>query len=132
MDVAEAVEELRKSSLVDTAKSPDKSRFLSVPLVAAEFGKRKLAASPSKSAVESDLEMLRNFGPGQKTTWCMVLRPGFRDFSARSITRLGDGQRNYRDIYRSWNSSPSNIPRRGLISPIFTSAQAFLIGQKMP
>jgi hypothetical protein len=67
MDVAEAVEELRKSSLVDTATSPDKSRFLSVPLVAAEFGKRKLAASPSKSAVESDLEMLRNFGPGQKT-----------------------------------------------------------------
>ena len=38
-----------------------------MPLVAAEFGKRKLAASPSKSAVESDLEMLRNFGPGQKT-----------------------------------------------------------------
>jgi hypothetical protein len=67
MDVEEAIEELRKSSLVDTATSPDKNRFLSVPLVAAEFGKRKLAASPSKSAVESDLEMLRNFGPGQKS-----------------------------------------------------------------
>ena len=66
MHVEDAVEELRKSSLVDVAVSPDGSRFLSVPLVAAEFGKRKLTTDQSKSAVEADLEHLHQFGPGQK------------------------------------------------------------------
>jgi NB-ARC domain len=75
MRVEEAIEELRKSSLIDTATSPDRARFLSVPLVAAEFGKRKLAASPSKSAVEADLELLHHFGPGQKSDLAHGIAP---------------------------------------------------------
>ncbi len=86
MHVEDAVEELRKSSLVDIATSPDGSRFLSVPLVAAEFGKRKLATSPSKSAVEADLELLHQFGPGQKSDLAHGIAPRvarlFRQVSA--------------------------------------------------
>lgn len=67
MDVDDALEELKRSSLIDVALSKDKSRFMSVPLVASEFGKRKLAVSPSKSAVAADLELLQLFGPGQRT-----------------------------------------------------------------
>jgi hypothetical protein len=75
MHVEEAIEELRKSSLIDIAISPDRSRFLSVPLVAAEFGKRKLATNPSKSAVEADLELLHQFGPGQKSDLAHGIAP---------------------------------------------------------
>jgi hypothetical protein len=75
MRVEEAVEELRKSSLIDTATSPDGARFLAVPLVAAEFGKRKLATSASKSAVEADLELLYQFGPGQKNDLVYGIAP---------------------------------------------------------
>jgi hypothetical protein len=75
MPVEDAIEELRKSSLIDIATSPDHNRFLSVPLVAAEFGKRKLATSPSRSAVEADLELLRHFGPGQKSDLAHGIAP---------------------------------------------------------
>jgi hypothetical protein len=67
MDTAEVLDELRRSSMIDFTASKDQSRFISVPLVASEFGKRKLAVSPYKSAVEADLELLQLFGPGQKT-----------------------------------------------------------------
>lgn len=67
MDIVDVIEELRKSSMIDIVVSKDKSRFISVPLVASEFGKRKLAVSSYKSAVEADLELLQLFGPGQKT-----------------------------------------------------------------
>jgi hypothetical protein len=67
MDIPEVLEELRRSSMIEVIVSKDKSRFLSVPLVAAEFGKRKLAVSSYKSAVQADLELLQLFGPGQKT-----------------------------------------------------------------
>ena len=75
MHVEDAIEELRRSSLIDTATSPDSARFLSVPLVAAEFGKRKLATSPSKSAVEADLELLHHFGPAQKSDLAHGIAP---------------------------------------------------------
>jgi hypothetical protein len=75
MEVEQAIEELRKSSLIDTAVSPDHTRFLSVPLVAAEFGKRKLAVSQTKSAVEADMDLLRQFGPGQKNDLAHGIAP---------------------------------------------------------
>src|SRR6202451_1246155 len=87
MRVEEAIEELRKSSLIDTATSPDKSRFISVPLVAAEFGKRKLATSPSKSAVEADLEILHYFGPGQKSDLAHGIAPKVARFF-RQVTAI--------------------------------------------
>ncbi len=68
MDVVAAIEELRKSSLVEVFQSvEDNEDFISVPLSALEFGKSKLTASPLKTAVQADSEFLQMFGASQKT-----------------------------------------------------------------
>ena len=65
VDVEEAVDELRRAAFIDQLESPkDKEIFLNVPLVAAEFGRRKLAVSSMKPAIEADTQMLQLFGPG--------------------------------------------------------------------
>lgn len=95
MDVEDALEELRRSSLIDVSVSPDKSRFVSVPLVASEFGKRKFAISPAKSAVECDLELLQLFGPAQKTDLAHGVAP--------RISRL------FRHVAEVVNRSPDQL-----------------------
>ncbi len=68
MDIAKATEELSRSAFVETSISiQDNERFITVPLVAAVFGKRKLATSPMKSAIESDLQLLHVFGATQQS-----------------------------------------------------------------
>ena len=68
MDVMAAVEELRKSSLVEVSQSAeDKEEFINVPLAALEFGGAKLTASPLKTAVQADSQILQMFGASQRT-----------------------------------------------------------------
>ncbi len=68
LEVDTAVEELERSSFIELLTSEqDEELFLSVPLVAASFGKRKITTSPMKSAIEADLELLRSFGPAQQS-----------------------------------------------------------------
>ena len=68
MDVVGAVEELRKSSLIEVFQSgTEKTEFINVPLVAIEFGRTKLTASPLKTAVQADSHLLQMFGASQKT-----------------------------------------------------------------
>jgi len=67
VDVDAAVDELVKSSFIESSsgKGSDEA-FLSVPLVAAIFGKRKLDVSPLKPVVEGSRELLIEFGVGQR------------------------------------------------------------------
>jgi NB-ARC domain len=67
LDVEAALDELKRSSFVETTVSADKNVLLSVPLVAAVFGKRKLAVSPMKIGVEANTEILRFLGAAQKS-----------------------------------------------------------------
>jgi hypothetical protein len=68
MDVDAAVDELDRSSMVETIKSPsDGEDFLRVPLAAAVFGRRKLAVSAWRSAVEADTELLMQFGAAKSS-----------------------------------------------------------------
>jgi tetratricopeptide (TPR) repeat protein len=63
MDIEAGVEELGRSSFVELqTSSEDTELFISVPLVAALFGKRKLATSTMRTAIESDLQLLQAFG----------------------------------------------------------------------
>ena len=65
--VAKALEELRRFSLTDQVVSADGGQpFVGVPLAAAMYGRGKLEASPSKVAVEADLKLLMEFGPGRR------------------------------------------------------------------
>ena len=64
-DVSGALEELSRYSLVDRIDSVD-GEFVGVPLAAAEYGRRKLEASPFKVAIEQDRRLLMEFGAGKR------------------------------------------------------------------
>lgn len=66
MDVRGALEELRRMSLIELQSSDDESTFVTVPLAAMVFGKRKLAVSPVKAAVEADAQFLYAFGASRE------------------------------------------------------------------
>jgi len=66
-DVRAAVDELVRSSLIESTPSPEEDAFLSVPLAAAVFGKRKLLVSALKGTIEANTEILHLLGAGQKT-----------------------------------------------------------------
>lgn len=90
MDVSEAIEELRKSSLVELVTSKeDRTAFLSVPLAAFIFGERKLAVSPLKSAIQSDTELIQAFGTTLKSEIRRGLKPKierlFRQMAERIV-----------------------------------------------
>ncbi|MFI5496609.1 NB-ARC domain-containing protein [Actinoplanes sp. NPDC051859] len=63
MDVERGVAELEQSSLIENVSHEDEDgEFLSVPLAAALFGKKKLVTSPLKIAVDADLQLIKGFG----------------------------------------------------------------------
>ena len=65
-DVAKALEELYRFSLVDRLVSEEEdAAFVGVPLAAAMYGRSKLGVSPFKVAVEEDRKLLMEFGPGR-------------------------------------------------------------------
>ncbi|WDL98480.1 NB-ARC domain-containing protein [Alicyclobacillus sp. ALC3] len=98
VDVESAVDELSRSSFVEILSSEeDQELFLSIPLAAAIFGKKKLSVSPLKSAVEADTQMIQYFGATQITDVRHGMAPRIkrlfqnisRNISASLVT-LGD------------------------------------------
>ncbi len=68
IDIETVVDQLSQSSFIDVLTSEtDGERFVSVPLAASLFGRKKVIVSPLKTAIESDLEILRLFGAAQAT-----------------------------------------------------------------
>lgn len=66
VNVQQAVDDLVNSSLVETTELDGES-FLSVPLVAMKFGKRKLNISSMQISIQDDVELLRLFGVVQQS-----------------------------------------------------------------
>ena len=64
-DVGGALDELARYSLVERVYGDDDEAFVSVPLPAAEYGKRKLKVSEFKIEIEQDVKLLREFGVGR-------------------------------------------------------------------
>jgi tetratricopeptide (TPR) repeat protein len=63
MDVSSAIDVLERNSLIEVISGPTlEQEFLQVPLTACIFGKKKLAVSPMKTAVEADSAILQMFG----------------------------------------------------------------------
>ena len=91
MNVDGAVDELERSSLVEVIKSStDGEEFLRVPLAAAVFGRRKLAVSALRSAVEADTELLMLFGAAKSSDVERGLEPRVRQMAQAILARLGD------------------------------------------
>ena len=64
-DVAGALDELDRYSLVERIYDDNEEGFVSVPLAAAEYGKRKLKVSEFKIEIENDVRLLRDLGVGR-------------------------------------------------------------------
>lgn len=102
MDVEAAIEELNRSSLINIEKSEkDGMRFISSPLSASVFGKKKLSVSPMKTAIEADTQLLHTFGVGLNTEIHLGIEPRiikfFRDIAKRVSTKA-DKLENYISI----------------------------------
>jgi hypothetical protein len=99
IDTASALEELRRVSFVDQHISQaDGSVFLSVPLVAAVFAKRKLAVSPDRVAVEEDTKFLRLFGAMQPPDVKHGLEPRIHRLFVALSDDLGKGRLRLSDV----------------------------------
>lgn len=66
LDTGHAVDQLIQSSMIDASRTPDGDEFVTVPLAAALFGRKKLQVSAIRSAIEADLEFLRLFGAARE------------------------------------------------------------------
>jgi hypothetical protein len=98
LDIETALDELKRSSFVETTTSADKNDLLNVPFVAAVFGKRKLAVSPMKVAVEANTEILRYLGAAQKTDTQRGIGPRLDAMFAgiaRNVGRSGETLNEY-------------------------------------
>jgi hypothetical protein len=87
IDVRAAIDELERQSFIEerTASEGEES-FLSVPLAASSFGRRKLNTSVPKVSIETDLELLQTFGAARKEN----VRSGVRPRILRLIKRLAE------------------------------------------
>jgi hypothetical protein len=95
MDIQAAVDELERMSLIESSVSPeDNAVFLMVPLAASLFGKRKLATSSMRSAVEADVELLMALGAGRITDVRHGAEPRIRRLFAFAATRITEGSGN--------------------------------------
>lgn len=91
MPVSEAIDELERSSFVELLRSDaDNEIFISTPLVASMFGRRKLAASPMKAAIEVDTDILRLFGPAQRADIRQGVVPRLQRLVATIATKVED------------------------------------------
>jgi tetratricopeptide (TPR) repeat protein len=90
LDAERAIAELEQSSLVEVLGEYDVgSDFLSVPLAAGLFGKKKLVTSPLKTAIDADLELMREFGAITTTDISHGLMPRI-DRLARAAARSAE------------------------------------------
>lgn len=138
MDVFKAIEELYKSSLINIDKSEkDGMRFISVPLSASVFAKKKLAVSPMKIAIEADTKLLHTFGVGLNTEIHLGIEPRiikfFRDIAKRVNIGI-DKIENYTSILEficrkypyAWVTLSSLYEEEGKLNNAISALQSFL------
>ena len=114
LDVESALDELRRASFIEVTDSErDEGAFISVPLVATVFGKRKLDVSPMKSAVAANVAFLQYFGAAQKTDIKHGVGPRIERFFRRvadEVSKQPESLNSYvpilefiaRRYYRGW------------------------------
>ena len=66
-EVEKGIESLLQYSMAEIHVAPsDKQEFISLPLVASVFGKKKINISPSKAAILADVDILQMLGPSRR------------------------------------------------------------------
>ncbi|MBX3297083.1 MAG: hypothetical protein KF762_15375 [Acidobacteria bacterium] len=92
-EVDEAVEELRKSSLIDVSISEvDDEVFISVPLAASIFGRKELQVSPERLLIENDRKLLEEFGAAQHSSVAKGVSPRIERKFRSVATQISEGK----------------------------------------
>lgn len=93
IDVQKAVEELTRSSLIEVTRSEaDGQDFVTVPLAADVFGRQKMAVEAISSAVQVDVQLLQDFGAGQRTSIKYGISPRIDRFLTQLRRRVQNGE----------------------------------------
>lgn len=123
MDVEGAIEELRKSSFIEVALSDkDEMPFVTVPLSASLFGRRKLAVSAMRSAVETDTLLLRDFGAAQQFDISKGVGPRIDRMFEQVTTRIKGGDDRLEDHLPVLQFIARKYPRAWLLLASFYEA----------
>ena len=92
-EVEKGIESLLHYSLAEehrTADGPEK--FISLPLVANAFGKKKLQIHLLRSAIKADVEILHMFGPSSPANVNLDLGRGLTNFIKNASNRIDKGE----------------------------------------
>lgn len=89
--VETGIDMLVQYSLAESHEGQDNQEFLSLPLVAAAFGKKKLNISPNRSAIQNDIEILQMFGPSRRDDLHLGLARKLEHFVSLIAKRTDDG-----------------------------------------
>jgi len=93
LEVEKGIESLLQFSIAEIQIAPtDKQEFIALPLVASVFGKKKLSISPSKTAVQADVETLQMLGPSRRDDIHLGLAKRLENFMANISRRIDSGE----------------------------------------
>lgn len=116
MDVENAVDELGRSSFVElTSSKEDNELFVTVPLAASVFGKKKLSTYAMKSAVESDLQLLHAFGASQQSDINRGVGPRIEKLYRYIAERISSSQTTIEDSLPVLEYVARKFPRAWLL-----------------
>lgn len=91
-EVEKGIESLLQYSMAEMHVAPlDKQEFISLPLVASVFGKKKLNISASKAAIQADVEILQMLGPSRRDDVHLGLARRLENFIENISRRIEAG-----------------------------------------
>jgi hypothetical protein len=91
-EVEKGIESLLQFSMAEVQTSPiDKQEFISLPLMASVFGRKKLNISPLKANIQADVEILRMLGPSRSHDVRLSLAKRLESFIANIARRVDAG-----------------------------------------
>jgi len=91
-EVEKGIDSLLLYSMAEVHVAPtDNQEFIRLPLVASVFGKKKLNISPSKAAIQADVEILQMFGPSRRDDVHLGLARRLENFIANISRRIEAG-----------------------------------------
>ncbi len=92
-EVEKGIDQLLQFSMAEAqVASSDQQEFISLPLVASVFGKKKLNISPFKATVQADTEILRMLGPSRRDDVHLGLAKRLENFVANVSRRVDAGE----------------------------------------
>lgn len=92
-EVEKGIDSLLQYSMAEFHITPlDNQEFISLPLVASVFGRKKLNVSPSRPAIQADVEILQMLGPVRRDDVNLALAKKLENFIGNISRRIDAGE----------------------------------------